>query len=172
MKSIFKFSQLAVAAVTELEFQSNYDFNGNHRCFDTDTFEQVHNQMCCDAELDPDVSCPTYTFDGSVCSVVPYDVSAREFQYGTELDDCCMGAKNDDSLTEACTDFTTETMTIQEVFETVSRTCDNVYWDRLIHTTSTGEIGAITYEAPHFDSTELRCCLEMDDWHENPNACT
>ena len=76
MKSFLKISQLAAVALAELEFQLNFDFSGNHRCFDTDTFEQVHNQMCCDAEIDAANSCPIYTFDDGVCTVAPYDSSS------------------------------------------------------------------------------------------------
>ena len=68
--------------------------------------------MCCDAEIDAANSCPIYTFDDGVCTVVPYDSSSQEFQYGNTQDDCCMAAKNDESLIEACTEFTTVTMTI------------------------------------------------------------
>ena len=60
---------------------------------------------------------------------------------------------------------------ISEVFESVSEVCDAVTVERTVGYLSGDTVGSIWYFAPHMDSTHLRCCLSLEDWHENINAC-
>ena len=93
---------------------------------------------------------------------------------GFSNDDCCR--KFDDNgnmdLLEACGEQKTEMITMKEVYETKSETCDAVVLERTVgYLASNGMEAAIWYYAPHMDSTLLRCCLAQEDWMENINAC-
>ena len=153
-------------------------FNDVGACFNTVDNRHIDNQLCCDLGLD-DGSCPVYTYDSgsNTCTVLPYnsDLNYAEYQYGTGIDDCCMGYNNegDESLLEACADPVIDPLCNLEVFEPKSMVCDSVSSERQVYKTmNSGEVGAITYTAPHTDSSPLRCCLAIDDWMENPMACT
>ena len=59
----------------------------------------------------------------------------------------------------------------KEVYETHSDICDSHTLERNVYYLSNDEVGAITYNSLHIDSSPLRCCLKFDDFVENPNAC-
>ena len=132
-------------------------------------------QDCCDAGFI--AACPNWTyneFTGS-CSVTPYnsDASLASFQYGRTEDDCCKAytIQDDDDMLKACSETTVDPLCMLEVYESNSMVCDTVTSERTVYLTSAGEVGGITYSAPHTDSTPLRCCLSSSDFYENPNAC-
>ena len=164
-----------MALAVNPEWDASFNNNAG-ACFNTVDNSRIDNQLCCDLGLN-DGSCPVYTYaaDSNTCTVLPYDPNQMFFQYSTDIDDCCMAYNNDgdESLLEACADPVMETLCTQEVFEPKSMVCDSVSSERQVYRTMNGgDVGAITYASSHTDSSPLRCCIAMDEWMQNPMACT
>ena len=60
---------------------------------------------------------------------------------------------------------------MKDVYETNSGSCDSLTLERSVYYLSDDEVGAITYNSFHVDSTPMRCCINRNDFVENENAC-
>ena len=85
---------------------------------------------------------------------------------------CCnaYADEGDISLLEACDERIESQVCQKEVFETNSQVCDNVTLNRSVY--MLGDIvKAIIYTNEDVESTPFRCCLAVNDFTENVNAC-
>ena len=105
--------------------------------------------------------------------MTPYRADIGNSNYSTADSDCCSAyrTQGDPSLLEACMDQIESQVCHKEVYETNSDHCDSVTLNRSVYMATATEVAAVIYTNEDIDSTPFRCCLAIDDFSENLNAC-